>query len=158
MPNTDTMMPGRDAVVTLREITRETVRTITDLKVAPEQTGFVATNAESIAEAYFDRDVAWFRAVYADEVPVGFIMLEDDAANQEYYLWRFMIDARYQGPGYGRRALELVVGYVKTRPGAKALMTSCVPGDGSPCPFYERLGFVPTGEVDEGEIVLRLAL
>jgi diamine N-acetyltransferase len=152
------MMPGRDAVVTLREITRETVRTITDLKVAPEQTGFVATNAESIAQAYFDRDVAWFRAVYADEVPVGFIMLEDDAVNQEYYLWRFMIDARYQGRGYGRRALELLVEYVKTRPGAKALMTSCVPGDGSPCPFYEQLGFVPTGEVDEGEIVLRLAL
>ncbi len=158
MPSTETMMPGRDAVVTLREITRDTVRAITDLKVAPDQTGFVATNAESIAQAYFDRDVAWFRAVYADEVPVGFIMLEDDAANQEYFLWRFMIDARYQGRGYGRRALELLVEYVKTRPGAKALMTSCVPGDGSPCPFYEQLGFVPTGEVDEGEIVLRLAL
>ncbi len=158
MQDSGTMMPGRDAVVTLREITRETVRTITDLKVAAEQAGFVATNAESIAEAYFDRDVAWFRAVYADEVPVGFIMLEDDAAKQEYFLWRFMIDARYQGHGYGRRALELLVEYVKTRPGAKALMTSCVPGDGSPCPFYERLGFVPTGEVDEGEIVLRLAL
>ena len=158
MPDTETMMPGSDAVVTLREITRETVRTITDLKVAPEQSGFVATNAESIAQAYFDRDVAWFRAVYADDVPVGFIMLEDDAANQEYFLWRFMIDARYQGHGYGRRAVELVVEYVKTRPGARALMTSCVPGDGSPCPFYERLGFVPTGEVDEGEIVLCLAL
>ena len=158
MPDTETMMPGRDAVVTLREITRDTVRTITDLKVAPQQTGFVATNAESIAQAYFDRDVAWFRAVYADEIPVGFIMLEDDAANQDYFLWRFMIDARYQGHGYGRRALELLVEYVKTRPGAKALMTSCVPGDGSPWSFYERLGFVPTGEVDEGEIVLRLAL
>jgi diamine N-acetyltransferase len=158
MADTETMMPGRGAVVTLREITRDTVRTITDLKVAPQQTGFVATNAESIAQAYFDRDVAWFRAVYADEIPVGFIMLEDDAANQEYFLWRFMIDARYQRHGYGRRALELLVEYVKTRPGAKALVTSCVPGDGSPCPFYERLGFVPTGEVDEGEIVLRLVL
>jgi diamine N-acetyltransferase len=158
MADTETMMPGRGAVVTLREITRDTVRTITDLKVAPQQTGFVATNAESIAQAYFDRDVAWFRAVYADEIPVGFIMLEDDAANQDYFLWRFMIDARYQGHGYGRRALELLVEYVKTRPGAKALMTSCVPGDGSPWSFYERLGFVPTGEVDEGEIVLRLAL
>ena len=158
MADTETMMPGRGAVVTLREITRDTVRTITDLKVAPQQTSFVATNAESIAQAYFDRDVAWFRAVYADEIPVGFIMLEDDVANQEYFLWRFMIDARYQGHGYGRRTLELLVEYVKTRPGAKALVTSCVPGDGSPCPFYERLGFVPTGEVDEGEIVLRLAL
>ena len=158
MPDTETMMPGRDAVVTLREITRETVRTITELKVAPEQAGFVATNAESIAQAYFDRDVAWFRAIYADEVPVGFIMLEDDAAKQEYFLWRFMIDARYQGHGYGRRALELLVEYVKTQPEAKALMTSCMPGDGSPCPFYESLGFVPTGEMEESEIVLRMAL
>ena len=35
---------------------------------------------------------------------------------------------------------------------------SAVPGDGSPIPFYTRLGFVPTGEVEDGEDVLRLDL
>lgn len=151
-------MPGRDAIVSLREITSETVRTITSLNVAPEQSGFVATNADSIAEAYFERELAWFRAVYAGDVPVGFVMLEDDAAKQEYSLWRFMIDVRYQGHGYGRCAIDLVIAYVRTRPGAQALLTSCVPGEGSPCPFYERLGFRPTGEVDDGEIVMKLEL
>lgn len=153
-----TESPGSSAVVTLREITSETVRDILKLKVAPEQDQFVAPNAVSIAQAYFEREVAWFRAVYADETPVGFVMLEDNVAKQEYSLWRFMIDARFQGHGYGRRAIELLIEYVKTRPGATALFTSCVPGDGSPCPFYERMGFVYTGDEDDGELVMRLAL
>lgn len=150
--------PGKDALVTLREVTAETVYTICNLNVAPNQTQFVAPNAVSIAEAYFARDNAWFRAVYADETPVGFLMLDDDPVAQEYGLWRFMIDARYQSHGYGRRALELLIAHVRTRPGATALYTSCVPGDGTPCPFYERMGFVYTGEEDDGELVMRLAL
>lgn len=150
--------PERNARVSLREITRDTVRAICALQVAPAQTGFVAPNAISIAQAYFDREIAWFRAIYADQTPVGFVMLSDNPAESEYYLWRFMIDARYQRLGFGRRALQLVIDYVRTRPGATALFTSCVPGDGSPCPFYERIGFVYTGEVDDDELVMRLAL
>ena len=65
---------------------------------------------------------------------------------------------RFQGQGYGRRALELLIAHVRTRPGATELLTSCVPGDGSPCPFYERMGFVYTGEEDDGELVMRLIL
>ena len=144
--------------VTLRQVTAETVRAICDLKVAAHQSNFVAPNAVSIAQAYFEPENAWFRAVYADETPVGFLMLDDDPANAEYGLWRFMIDERYQGQGYGRRALELLIAHVRTRPGATELLTSCVPGDGSPCPFYERMGFVYTGEEDDGELVMRLIL
>ena len=144
--------------VSLREITKETLRSITALKVAPAQERLVATNAESVAEAYFSRDVAWFRAVYAGDTPVGFVMLEDNPAEGRYYLWRFMIDARYQRTGVGRRALELVFDYVRTRPGAKVLTTSCVPGEGSPGPFYEKMGFAYTGEEDDGELVMRREL
>lgn len=151
-------MKSKEAIVSLREVTADTVRAICNLKVAEHQRNFVAPNAISIAQAYFARDNAWFRAVYADETPVGFLMLDDDPAAQEYGLWRFMIDERYQGQGYGRQALELLIAHVRTRPGAKELFTSCVPGEGSPCPFYERMGFVYTGEEDDGELVMRLAL
>lgn len=151
-------MSANHATVTLRAVTRETVGAICALQVAPNQTHFVAPNAVSIAQAYFEPENAWFRAIYADETPVGFLMLDDDPAAQEYNLWRFMIDARYQGLGYGRLALELLIAHVRTRPGATALYTSCVPGDGSPCPFYERMGFVYTGDEDDGELVMRLAL
>ena len=144
--------------VTLREVTRETFGEILRLKVAPGQERFVSPNEVSIAEAYFSPGVAWFRAIYSGETPVGFVMLRDDESKADYYLWRFMIDARYQGRGIGRRAIELLADHVRTRPGATALYTSCVPGEGGPGPFYEKLGFAYTGEEDEGELVMRREL
>ena len=147
-----------DLEVTLREITQENWLAIVRLKVAPHQEQFVASNAMSIAEAHFHPEVAWFRAIYAGDVPVGFLMLEDDVAQQEYFLWRFMIDQQSQGRGYGRKALELFFAYVKTRPGADAVETSCVPAKGGPGPFYEKMGFVYTGKEEDGELVMRREL
>jgi diamine N-acetyltransferase len=147
-----------DGIISLREITKDNLRQIIQLKVAPPQERFVASNAVSIAQAYFDRDIAWFRAIYADSTPVGFVMLHDEPAARKYYLWRFMVDHRYQKLGYGAKGLRAVIEYVRGRPGAHELLTSVVPGDGSPGAFYEKLGFAYTGEVDEGELVLRLQL
>jgi diamine N-acetyltransferase len=153
----DQETPTRDAVVTLREVTADSLDQILGLKVNAEQEQFVANNAVSIAEAYFE-EKAWFRAIYADETPVGFLMLYDDPDSPTYYLWRFMIDARYQGSGFGRRALELLIEHVRTRPNATELTLSYVPADGSPQPFYAGLGFIDTGEIHDGENVMRLTL
>jgi diamine N-acetyltransferase len=144
--------------VTLREITRETLLDVLRLKVAPEQEKFVATNAVSIAQAHYYQEVAWYRAVYAGDTPVGFVMVEQDESQPRYMLWRFMIDARYQKGGIGRRALDLVYDHVRTRPGGTVLYTSCVPGDGGPGPFYEKIGFTYTGEEEDGELVMRREL
>ena len=145
-----------NAVVTLREITKDNLNEILELQVTKNQENFVASNAVSLAQAHFYPEIAWFRAIYADETPVGFIMLEDDPVNSLYHLWRFMIDARFQKCGFGRRALELAIEHVKTHPGAKALSTSCVPGEGSPGKFYEKMGFTYTGEKDEdGELIMQ---
>jgi diamine N-acetyltransferase len=143
--------------VTLREVTGDTVRAVCRLEVAPEQRGFVAPNAVSIAQAHFEPK-AWFRAVYAGEDLVGFVMLFEDTETPEYFLWRFMVAAEHQGKGYGKRALDLVVERVRGLPGARELMSSFVPGDFGPRDFYLRYGFEETGEVDEGEHVIRLAL
>lgn len=146
--------PQRTSTVTLREVTKENLLDVLRLKVAPQQERFVASNAVSIAQAYFDRETAWFRAVYADATPVGFLMLEDQPEKASYYLWRFMVDQRFQGLGFGARALDLLAEHVRTRPGATELRLSCVPGDGGPGPFYERMGFRYTGEVEEAELVM----
>ena len=145
-----------DRMIRLREITRETVRAICSLEVAPAQRGFVAPNAVSIAEAHFAPE-AWFRAIYADDEPVGFVMLSVKPEVPEFYLWRFMIAARFQRSGYGAAALGLVIEHVRSL-GAKELLTSTVPGEGTPRPFYEGLGFVDTGRVEDGEEVLLLDL
>lgn len=148
---------SRASAVSLREITEETLSDILGLKVADAQRRFVADNAVSIAQAHFSR-LAWFRAIYAGDTPVGFAMLSEDPDRCEYVLWRFMIDQRYQGLGFGRHALALLVAHVRTRPGATELLTSCVEGEGTPIPFYTGLGFVATGRYDDGEAVLRLDL
>jgi diamine N-acetyltransferase len=146
------------SLVSLREVTKETLRSILKLDVHNTQKKYVAPNSYSIAEAYFEPK-AWFRVVYADETPVGFLMLYDDPEKSEYFLWRFMIDAQYQKLGFAKRALELLIQHVKTRPNATKLGVSCVPdGEESPCPFYIKMGFVPTGEVDGGEVVMLLTL
>lgn len=150
--------PPRSAVrVTLRRVTRASFRSVVALRVAPAQEKFVATNSQSIAEATFAPE-AWFRAIYAGERPVGFVMLEEHLRKGEYGVWRFMIDARHQGKGYGRRAMELVIARARTRPKARFLLLSHVPGRGSPGSFYRSLGFVYTGEVDDGERIMSLDL
>ena len=70
--------PGPDAQVSLREVTAETVTQVCRLSgtLKPPKSNFVASNAVSIAQAHFS-ETAWFRAVYADETPVGFVMLDD---------------------------------------------------------------------------------
>ncbi len=144
--------------VTLRAIDPTTVRTICALSVREDQRGFVAPNAISMSEAAVS-EVAWFRAVYAGEEPVGFLMLDVGEHDQPPYLWRFMIDAAHQGRGHGRRALGLLVEHVRERfPDARELLTSVVEGDGGPKPFYLGLGFEDTGRVEDGETVLRLPL
>jgi diamine N-acetyltransferase len=156
---TETVAPGKNSQVSLREVTEKTVRRICNLSdtlVGPQRK-MVAHNAVSIAQAHFAKH-AWFRAIYADETPVGFIMLNDDADEPVYFLWRLMIATPYQKLGYGRRAVELLIEYVKTRPGAKELLVSCGEGEGSPEGFYRALGFERTGEMEEDEVVLRLKL
>lgn len=147
------------AVVELREVTGTNVREICALQVAPDQRGFVAPNAVSFAEAMFEPK-AWFRAIYADDTPVGFVMLSDDPNpdEPEYYLWRLMIGEGFQARGYGRRVIEPLVEHVRGRPGATELAVSWVPGPDGPESFYLGLGFQLTGEVDDGEVAARLAL
>lgn len=149
--------------VELREVTAESLQAILDLRVSESQERYVASNAKSIAEAHFHPE-AWFRAIYADELPVGFLMLHDENLRPRprqtdlYFLWRLMVDARYQKLGFGRRAVDLLIAHVLGRPNAHTLRTSCHRGEGSPEGFYRRLGFRPTGRDLEGEVELVLGL
>jgi diamine N-acetyltransferase len=97
-----------------------------------------------------------------DETPVGFVMLSWNVTPAPgilgpWFLWRLLIDKRHQRRGYGREALREVIELVRGA-GATELFTSYQPGDGEPWPFYERFGFVPTGEMDDTEFVLKLDL
>lgn len=141
----------------LREVTAHNVRAACDLRVEPGQERFVAPVAVSLAEAYAQPDLAWPRLVYDGDELVGFVMAEFDAAERFAGLWRLLIAAGHQRRGYGTFAVRAVIAEARDR-GAVRLVTSYVPDPDGPGEFYEHLGFEPTGEVEDGEIVVRLDL
>ncbi|MFS8105072.1 GNAT family N-acetyltransferase [Lentzea alba] len=149
--------------IRLVEITDANRDEVIAVRVRPDQEQFVASVEKSFLDAAKEPDAKpWFRAVYDGEEPVGFVMLSWNLVpgpdlRGPYFLWRLLIGAEHQKRGYGTAILDEVVALIRAD-GAKELITSCVPGDGSPEPFYRRYGFVPTGEVDDGEIVLKLDL
>jgi len=139
------------------------------LRVAPGQEQFVASVEQSFRDAVIDARARprYWTVNHGDEV-VGFVMISDGIPAEElasepdligpYFLWRLLIDERSQRRGFGTAALDAIVAYVRTRPGAEALYVSAGQGEGSPQPFYERYGFVPLERWVEGERVLRLDL
>ena len=151
--------PPAGTAVSLREVTGETVRAICRLSdtLVPPKRYMVAPNAASFAQALFEPK-AWYRAIYAGETPVGFLMLYDDPDEPNYFLWRLMIATPHQGKGFGRKAVEQLIEYVQTRPGATQLEVSCEEGPGSPEGFYAALGFRRSGKMFDDEVGLALPL
>jgi diamine N-acetyltransferase len=150
-------------VISLRPIDDANREAVFALDVAPAQQRFVSNARDSLLEAADEpggKAISW--AVYVNETPVGFVMISDEVEGPGYipqYLWKLFIDERHQRRGYGTATLDLVAEYFRSRPGVDVMWTSAGPGDGSPIPFYERYGFVRTGEiVFDDEVLLRLDL
>jgi diamine N-acetyltransferase len=158
------------AVVQLHDIaTDEDRAAVMTLRRGPGQERYLGSMEDHVEDAVADaRACPRMWSVHDGEHLVGFVMISDGipaerlAADEDlvgpYYLWRLLIDERYQGRGYGAATIDAVVAYLRTHPGADVLWTSCKAGPGSPQPFYLRYGFVLTGEVKWGEDMLRLDL
>jgi diamine N-acetyltransferase len=151
--------------VTFVEITDLNRDAVLALRVAPEQEQFVGSVADALADAAeYPHARPWYRAVFAEGNAVGFVMVSWNVEPQPpeiigpWFLWKLLIDQRYQGRGYGREIVRQVAELFRAE-GATELLTSYVPEAGGPAGFYERLGFVPTGDLDiNGEVIVRLAL
>lgn len=153
---------NRPDSIRLVEIGPENVRSYRRLAVAEHQQGFVADVTASLADAQVPEIidgapvVPWYRGVEADGVATGFVMVALTTEHHpEPYLWRLLVDHAHQRRGIGRTTLDLVCAELIAM-GDRALLTSWVDGPGSPRGFYEAYGFVPTGQVIEGEVEGRL--
>lgn len=133
------------------------------LRVGEAQQAYIAPNAASLAEADKPENAAIARpfGVYAGAKMVGFAMFAfDESVEPEegrYWLWRFMIDRRYQGLGYGRQALAAIVDYFRQN-GADSVTLSTKPSNTAALSLYRSVGFRETGDRNGREIVLRLDL
>jgi diamine N-acetyltransferase len=110
----------------------------------------------SLAQAYAE---PWWTplAIYADEIPVGFVMYRQLPGTDIAWIQRIMIDARSQHKGYGRVAMEVVISHIRRQDSGREIRLSYHPDNTVAAHLYERLGFRPIGELQDGEIVVRLA-
>ena len=137
-------------MINLKLVTKENLDGVLALRVKETQEGFVSSNAESLAQAYVYSETAWPFAVYDDEILVGFIMMGYYEAKHYYTLWKFMIDQRYQNKGYGRKALELGLAFIRERFHPEEIYTGVAPGNSVAKGLYESVGFRETGLLEFG--------
>ena len=146
--------------VRLENVTARNWRAVARLKLAPEQKDLVVSNLYSIAQSKFDPN-ARPRAVYAGRELVGFLMYdvwETKGKAREASIYRFMIDRKHQGRGYGRAALAQALDEIRATPGVKKVSIGYMPDNPVAKPFYASFGFVEVGTDEDGEINAELNL
>ena len=157
----------------LKQINRKNVADILNLEVFDNQKSFVATNNSSIIDAYIaiteNNDVFTF-GIHKEDTPIGFLMIGFDVnsddegapkiAKGNYNIWRLMIDKKFQGKGFGRKAMDLALEFVNTFPcgTAKYCWLSYESYNNVARQLYKSVGFVETDEKDGEEIVAILEL
>ena len=169
--------------ITLEKITyKNYIDVCWRLKVSQKQKNFVASNNNSLAEAYVaitNGGVALPFAICRNNKPIGFLMIgyganDDDFKDEDpelikmvkksYCVWRFMIDKRYQRKGYGRKAMQLALDYIRTFPcgPAESIWLSYEPENEVAKKLYSSFGFIEQpqwykgGEGEEIPALLKL--
>ena len=129
------------------------------LKVTKAQSEYIASNESSLEAAEKYSDVARPFVIYSDGIAIGFTMFafepDYEDPDDRYWLWRFMIDEKYQGQGYGKEALKHIISYFKEN-GAGNIRLSTKESNVNAIHLYQSFGFAPNGDVNDGEIVFEL--
>ena len=138
-----------------------------DLKPFESQENFVAPNIYSLAEACANTAEGRYAqpfGIYDGETPVGFLMIgfdiaDDDAErekypflNNNYLIWRFMIDRNHQNKGYGKAAMQLALDFIRTWPCGEAeyCWLSYEPENETARKLYRSFGFMEAEKMPEG--------
>ena len=124
----------------LRKVDSENIWKIVKLSVFDEQKGFVATNTESILEAYVTitaGGTALPFGIYDDDILVGFIMFG------------------YGTVGDEDEPMHVALNYLKTYPcgAADSVWLSYEPENIAARTLYSAMGFIENGEMCGDEIV-----
>ena len=143
-------------MIRLEEVNEENWRL--PLRVADSQAAYVAAPAKILARAYAyrkSRSAAY--VIYSGETPVGMAMYYDCAQLDTYVFSQLFIDARYQGRGYGKAAVQRVLDLMREDGRYQKVCLCYIEGNTAARALYEGFGFVET-ERDGDEIVMERTL
>jgi diamine N-acetyltransferase len=138
--------------VTLAEIDEENWRAVADVAPRDEQRRFVAALGARYLLLSMREDVWHSLAIVVGKSAAGHVMWarDDDA----YWVGGMIVDAAEQGNGVGRAAMEAVVERLAAMPDAREVRLSCHPENTGAERLYRALGFSPSGEFEDDEVVM----
>ena len=136
--------------VNLVALTKDNWEECANLTVSEEQKHFMASNLYSIAEVQFLPNFEVF-GIHDAEKMVGFAMAGIDADDNNYWIYRFMIDSSFQGRGYGKKGLKALLERLKEKEGCQKIMVGFHPRNTVAQKLYNSVGFVDEGIAPWGE-------
>lgn len=144
-------------MVRFKGITEDNFDEIVRMK-RPEGETFVASNVYSLAQAWLYRDAGdvYPFAIYDEDTPVGFMMLDEDQEERCLVVWRILISEANLNQGYGTEALRQIIRLAKESGKYDFMILDCDPENKRAWHVYEKVGFRDTGEMENGESILRL--
>ncbi|MGX6977702.1 GNAT family N-acetyltransferase [Vagococcus elongatus] len=120
---------------------------------------FVAPNAISIVQSVYDNDGQWvIKGIAHGNDIIGFTMYGYNVDDKAYDLCRFMLDQKFQGRGYGQKALKVIVEEMCARFNCEKIYLSTDPENSLGKYIYEKFGFINTGQLVDGEELFVLDL
>lgn len=129
------------------------------LSVKEEQQAFIASNLYSIAEVQF-LDNFFAKGIYLNNKMIGFIMFGIDPDDNNYWIYRLMIDEKFQGKGIGKQAIYLVIEEIRKNNHANIpfIMIGYDPKNLTAKFAYKRAGFIETELSSWGEQLAKYSL
>jgi len=148
-----------------RPVTRETLWPLIELEVRPDQRDLVSANLKTFAEAPYEPG-AYIWGLWDGDAPVGLMaMIDPDGVRANgplvapgaAYLWRLMIASQHQGKRYGAQAIDFAIQSARDW-GAPSLVVGVSTASHSNRGFYERLGFLDSGVIEDDDRLFVLDL
>ena len=144
-------------MINFREIIEDNFRDIINMN-RPDEERYVASNSVSLSQAWLYRknnDVYPF-AIYEDDTAVGFMMLDEDLEERCLTIWRIMFPEEHTNKGYGTEAIKLIIELARKSGKYDCMTLDYVIGNERAKYVYEKIGFKDTGEISNGEVVMKL--
>lgn len=116
------------------------------IELLPEQEGMLSSKEK--IERVCANPIVWAYDIYHDDLLIGFALVRK-FENDEFFLWDYAIDHRYQNQGYGTTALREFIPFMQAEHGMKTMTTTYLWGNDHAKYIYEKVGFVETDVVDE---------
>ncbi|HEM3637169.1 TPA: GNAT family N-acetyltransferase [Streptococcus suis] len=144
-------------MIRLELVNKDNFDQVLDLEVAPKDQRRVASVEYSLAQAWLYRDSEdlFPYAVKSGQLTVGFLLLSYQPMENSYYIWRLLIDQKYQNQSFGKEVIRKVLQRARDDQQCHKVTVNYVIGNHKMRYILEKFGFQPVG-LDGQEMKMEL--